>query len=85
MVSDEKSDTVCKELQTEFDKIADSIKKIYKKEKDRLEDTVYQLELELSVSELIMRLQLLQPTTAYTVFYICFSAKNRPLPNSYET
>ena len=61
MASDEKSNTFCKELQTKFDDMADSIKTIFKKEKDRLEDTVYQLELELSVSEIIMGLQLLQP------------------------
>ena len=53
MASDEKKDTVRKELQAEFEELADSIKTLYKKEKDRLEDTVYQLQLELSVSEII--------------------------------
>ena len=71
MASDEKSDTVRKELQTEFDELADSIKTIYKKEKDRLEDTVYQLELELSVSEIIMRLQLLHSyNSVYSVLHM---------------
>ena len=54
MASDEKRDTVRKELQAEFDELADSIKTLYKKEKDRLEDTVYQLELDLGVSEIII-------------------------------
>ena len=53
MASDEKKDTVRKELQAEFEELADSIKTLYKKEKDRLEDTVYQLQLELSVSKII--------------------------------
>ena len=53
MASDEKKDTVRKELQAELEELADSIKTLYKKEKDRLEDTVYQLQLELSVSEII--------------------------------
>ena len=84
MASDENRKTVRKELQTEFDELVDSIKTIYKKEKDRLEDTVYQLELELSVSEIIMRLQHLQPfNRVYGVLYV--SARKKPLPNLYET